>query len=183
MDLRSNWIRRRDRHTRVVSALGSALGRYGLYVLAVLILVLVSGLSVYAVVAALSAPRPPSPAPFRYSQAAYDAEQALICPGDVLRWQVESIVEEAPVTVISSRSVWSVSAGRTVVPARTGDRTEVTWPYMTTISATTAYTVPLGLPQGVYFLMVSTARREGSRSAIYHVPFAIKPARECPGGQ
>lgn len=121
-----------------------------------------------------------APAPFAYSSDAYPPHAAALCPGALLAWQSITHVNDAPVTVLNSRSIWSIEQNRTVVAARTGDRTELTWPYTTTITSTAVYTLPQTLAPGHYLLMSSAAARHGSADAIYRVPFQIVPCGATP---
>lgn len=132
-------------------------------------------LSTAITLAALEAAGPPA-APLNYSAPRYAAEEPVLCPGEVLRWPVQLSVDAAPdrpVVTAIVRTVWSLDRNTTVVRDDAADYT--IYFERTVISATVAYTVPLGLRPGSY--EVRTGRLAEAREVRgYAVAFFI-PAR------
>ena len=113
------------------------------------------------------------PAPFAFGEDSPLPDKASVCPGDVLHWQLTTVVSR-PAVVDYTQTLWSVGEQRTVVPDTTPKA--FIWREPTTIKRTVTYTVPIE-PPNVYEVRVA-GKVDGAEPAMYYVPFSIRGG--CP---
>ena len=114
------------------------------------------------------------PAPFVYMQQTFSIDGAkAVCAGDTIRWRSLLRVRQAPVSVITSASLYSWDRHTLVAAAKRSDAVEGTLWETGVITLANSYTLPPTLAPGRYTLGRSTAGRV-TGDAIYGVPFTIR---------